>query len=191
MQCFDAMRTGKTAGGIHLLHSLIYAGGTMNRYMLIICISFFLLLAGCGESEEAAFESTLSIKNASGVETVEFYSGQEATVTLTVQNLSSETQVIETPSNPYEIFIVNSSGGTVWSSITSIIAVVTYQNFGPLEAKTYEALWGLADISNTPVPPGQYYVQGYMGRLDELAKQSAMDYGESGLRSPMVNVTVY
>jgi hypothetical protein len=165
----------------------------MNRTLLFIFIALGMLVSACGDSEDAAFISSLSIKNGSGVETVDFHGGQEATVTLTVQNLSPEPQVIETPSHQYAVFVLNSSGGLEWDSTygIGIPTVVTYQVFGSQGARTYESTWGLADITNTPVPPGQYYVQGYLGVLDEFKRQSEGDYDPSEFRSPMVEVTVY
>lgn len=165
----------------------------MVRTTFILCLTLAAFLTGCGESEEAAFSTSLSITNASGTEETAFTSGQEATITLTVRNLSSVLAVLETPSYASEVFILNSSGGVVWSSIynASIPAVVTYKTFWPWEAKNYVSQWDLADSFGNSVTPDQYYVQGYFGVLDEIIKQSSNNYTESDFRSQMVTLTVY
>ena len=167
---------------------------SLRRLSLLMLAAFSLALVGCGEPGPRTFQTTLLIKDSSGIEKSEFAGGEPITFVLTVTNLTNTPVTITQPSpQVYDFVVADSYGSNTkwnWSDGMGFACVITYLEFSAGETKTYEVTWDqmINDIFDLgePVPPGNYRAYGY---VKSIAYENPDYKGEltSGKREFTVN----
>jgi hypothetical protein len=120
---------------------------------------------GTGTNTGPTFQTTLSLKNASGVTTSEFHRGELITFELTVLNRTDAPITLRFPAaGGFADFKVYDRGTDHqrfdWLANKLFAAVVTELTFEAHGTQTFTGTWDWVDTGGATVPAGAYEAQG-------------------------------
>ncbi len=94
-----------------------------------------------------------------------FKGNQPVTMSMRIQNVGQQSVSIPLPTAQQFDFAVTDSGGREvwrWSSDKAFIAMLQTMIFARREEKIFRAQWDRRNMQGARVPPGTYYVWGYL-----------------------------
>lgn len=127
---------------------------------------------GDGNTAASDFETSLVLKDAAGMESVEFQGRGLITFTVTIRNRSDALRTLTLPSGQTHDCIVYSETDQEvwrWSAGRVFIQTLTELTLAPGESQSFTATWDLTDRQGAPLPPGEYRAVGLVpGRAPGL-----------------------
>ena len=146
---------------------------------------------GTGTNTGPTFQTTLTLKNSSGMTTSHFHSGELITFELTVLNRTDAPIKLQFPSlGGYADFKVYDRGTDNqrfdWLANKLFPAVVTDLTFDAHGAHTFTGTWDWVDTGGTMVPAGRYEAQGLWIPVPDPARPLT----DADTRSPRVSLRV-
>jgi len=146
---------------------------------------------GTGTSTGPTFQTTLSLKNSSGMTTSQFRSGELITFELTVLNRTDAPIKLQFPSmGGHADFKVYDRGTDTqrfdWLANKLFAAVITDVVFEAHGSQTFTGTWDWVDTGGTTVPAGSYEAQGMWLPVPDPARPLT----DADTRSPRVTLRV-
>lgn len=112
------------------------------------------------------FQSTLILRNVTGVETASFVFGEPIRFDFTVENLTARQLRVSFPDAQTTDYLVVNQGTTqirwMWSEGQSFAQVSTELVFEPYATKSFTVTWNGNLSDGTNLPPGNYQARGLM-----------------------------
>jgi len=138
---------------------------------------------------QLSFQTSLTLKDAAGVVKTDFSVAEPMTFELTVSNLANSTRILVLPSSQRFEFLVGRDSGIIWnwSHDKGFLMVITELSFGPLETKTFSAVWNQTDNSGAQIQAGTYQAQGFVAGQETINLDLSP---ESPTRSPVSTFTI-
>ena len=118
---------------------------------------------GTGTNTGPTFQTTLSLKNSSGVTTDHFRNGELITFELTVLNRTNAPITVQFPGGNYDFQVFDRGTDNQrfdWLANKLFAAVVTDFTFEAHGSHTFTGTWDWVDTGGTTVPAGSYEAVG-------------------------------
>ncbi|MDQ2069685.1 BsuPI-related putative proteinase inhibitor [Natronospira bacteriovora] len=160
--------------------------------LVLVCALIALTACNSDDAVDAPdFVTELRLETADGTPTDRFDEGDDAVVVLLVRNRSWTDQTLTFNNARTNDFVVLDASGNavrVWSTTRLFAAAMTEVTIAANSTRRFEMDWpGLDDDNRSPLPEGEYEIQGW---LPTLGEDGIDDLSPGPLRSTLVPFTI-